>query len=123
VFKIFAGQGNLSFNGWFADFLAPAGFFVALDDCPDNQPNSLGPHAGGFCDAALDRLFKRARALQTSDPEQSTLLWRKVDRELTDQAPWVPYLNPGQLELLSTRVGNYQYNQQWGTLLDQLWVR
>jgi hypothetical protein len=27
------------------------------------------------------------------------------------------------LEVISTRVGNYQYNPQLGTLLDQLWVR
>ena len=26
-------------------------------------------------------------------------------------------------EVVSSRVGNYQYNPQWGTLLDQLWVR
>ena len=25
--------------------------------------------------------------------------------------------------LVSRRVGNYQYNPQWGVLLDQLWVR
>jgi hypothetical protein len=25
--------------------------------------------------------------------------------------------------LVSKRVGSYQYNPQWGVLLDQLWVR
>ena len=42
---------------------------------------------------------------------------------MTDAAPWVAYLNPGKLELLSSRVGNYEYSPQWGTLFDQLWVQ
>jgi hypothetical protein len=31
--------------------------------------------------------------------------------------------NELQTTLVSRRVGNYQYNPQWGPLLDQLWVR
>jgi hypothetical protein len=31
-------------------------------------------------------------------------------------------MNPRRTEFVSTRVGNYQYNPQWGGLLDQLWV-
>jgi len=27
------------------------------------------------------------------------------------------------VDVISTRVGNYQLNPQWGTLLDQLWVK
>ena len=46
-----------------------------------------------------------------------------IDRHLTDEAPWVAYANGVALEVKSTRVGNYQYNPQWGTLLDQIWVR
>ena len=50
-------------------------------------------------------------------------LWAKIDRDITNQAPWVPFANAVVLEVVSTRVGNYQYNPSWGTLLDQLWVR
>jgi hypothetical protein len=32
-------------------------------------------------------------------------------------------VNPASVEVVSKRVGNYQYNPQYGSLLDQLWVR
>jgi peptide/nickel transport system substrate-binding protein len=35
----------------------------------------------------------------------------------------IPLVNPKRVDFLSRRVGNYQYNPQWGILLDQLWVR
>jgi len=28
-----------------------------------------------------------------------------------------------QVDIVSSRVGNYQYQLQWGVLLDELWVR
>lgn len=50
-------------------------------------------------------------------------LWSRIDREIVDQAPIVPLVNPKQVSFLSERVGNYQYSPQSGVLLDQLWVR
>ena len=38
-------------------------------------------------------------------------------------APIVPVDNARNVDLVSKRVGNYEYNPQWGVLLDQLWVR
>jgi peptide/nickel transport system substrate-binding protein len=46
-----------------------------------------------------------------------------VDRQAADQAPWVPLVNPKVVDVLSKRVGNYQYSPQLGMLIDQLWVR
>ena len=42
---------------------------------------------------------------------------------MTDQAPWVDLFNPKQIDFLSKRVGNYQWNPQWYILIDQLWVK
>jgi peptide/nickel transport system substrate-binding protein len=64
----------------------------------------------------------RARALQTTDPELATALWTKVDHDIVDQAPWLPFENPGFYSLLSERAGNYVYHPEWGVLIDQLWV-
>jgi len=50
-------------------------------------------------------------------------MWAAVDHELVDAAPWVPLYNLRGLELLSKRVGNYQFNPAYGSLIDQLWVR
>lgn len=46
----------------------------------------------------------------------------QADRQITDQALFVPLVTPSIIDFLSRRVGNYQYNAQRGVLLDQLWV-
>ena len=76
-----------------------------------------------FCDHALDREMASARALQTTDAVAATDLWAKIDRQVTDAAVWAPFANGVIAEVVSKRVRNYQYNPQWGTLLDQLWVK
>jgi len=76
-----------------------------------------------FCDPAIDREMARAQSLSGSDPVQANTLWARIDHELTDLGPWVPYANRLFLEVVSERVGNYQWHPQWTTLLDQLWVR
>jgi peptide/nickel transport system substrate-binding protein len=65
----------------------------------------------------------RVRGLETTDPALASSLWSRVDRQLVDQAPVAPLVNPKQVDFLSDRIGNYQYNPQWHVLLDQLWVR
>jgi len=42
---------------------------------------------------------------------------------VTDEAPWVPLVTQQRVEVVSSRVGNYQRHPQWGTLLSQLWVQ
>ena len=61
--------------------------------------------------------------LQAVDPTSANELWAALDRELTDRAPLVVMASGKALGLVSKRVGNYQYNPQWGVLLNQLWVR
>ena len=105
-------------------YAAPSDFFEQDLTCSAyNRVNSENNNTAEFCDPAIDREIARAQSLQTSDPEAASRLWAKVDRDVVDQAPWVPFANGVALEVVSARVGNYQYNPQWGTLLDQLWVR
>ena len=42
---------------------------------------------------------------------------------MVDLAPEVPLFTPTHVNIVSKRVGNYQYNPEWGILFDQLWVR
>jgi peptide/nickel transport system substrate-binding protein len=111
------------FSGWYPDYAAPTGMVVALSCAGYNADNSLNLNAAEFCDHAIDREIARARSLQTSDPQAAAALWAKVDRDLTDEAPWVAFADGVTVDVKSDKVGNYQYNPQWGTLLDQLWVR
>ena len=49
--------------------------------------------------------------------------WAALDRAIVDRAAAVPYANDLAITLLSRRTGDYEFNPEWGVLLDQLWVR
>jgi ABC-type transport system substrate-binding protein/DNA-binding SARP family transcriptional activator len=112
------------FFSWYQDYPAPPDFIDPLFTCssflPDNQNNL---NESEFCDPRIDAQAQRALTSQQGDPTAATARWAAIDRELTDQAPWVPLYNPRDLTLLSTRVGNYEYHPYWDLLIDQLWVR
>ena len=67
--------------------------------------------------------MRRAQAEQLSNPTGSRALWQQVDREIADASPWVPLMVTKDVNVLSKRVGNYQYSPATGMLIDQLWVR
>ena len=61
-------------------------------------------------------------ALQITDPAAARGAWSALDRQFTDLAPSVPVVVPEGVDLVSKRVGNYQYNSAYGILLAQVWV-
>ena len=102
--------------GWLQDYPAPAGF-LSLFRCNDPSDPSK------FCDPSIDRQIDRATELDRTDPAAANLLWSRIDRQVTDQAPWIPFVNPSGADFVSAHAGNYLHNPQWGVLLEQLWVR
>jgi len=46
----------------------------------------------------------------------------KVSR-IADAAVWVPYATERDVDLVSRRVRNYEFNPVWGFLPDQAWLR
>jgi hypothetical protein len=66
---------------------------------------------------------RRALALHRTDLYLANRLWARIDRAVVDQAPVAPLFTLQEVDIVSSRVGNYQYQPQWGALLDQLWVR
>ena len=112
------------FSGWYADYPTDAGFLVAPLSCSGYSPDGAkNTNFSEFCDPAIDAEMRRAEQLQSTDPAAAARLWAKVDRDLTDAAPWVSFASGQDLELLSGRVGNFQYNPALGALLGQLWVK
>ena len=110
--------------GWYNDYPAPSDFIVPLLSCRSfKRDDTANLNVSEFCDRQIDSQVARAFAAQTRSPNAAASLWAGVDRELADQAPWVPLFNPRQLVVLSSRVGNYQFHPFWQLLLDQLWVR
>ena len=61
--------------------------------------------------------------MTVTDPPAADALWARIDRKVTQAAPWVPVLNPAGVDFVSSRVGNYEHNPKWGLLIDQLWVK
>jgi peptide/nickel transport system substrate-binding protein len=118
-------RAQIGFDGWGGGYPAPASFLVELFSCPGSLVGSPNiPDSSQFCDPRIDRQMRRAQAEQISDPTRSRALWKRVDREITDAAPWVPLIASKNVSVLSKRVGNYQYSSAAITMLiDQLWVR
>ena len=104
-------------DAWIMDYPAASNFITNRFTCDASYVPSAR-----FCDPRIDALIDRATQMQIDDPAAASALWAEVDRAIVDQAPYVWLVNPIAVEFVSERVGNYQYSQQWGSLLDQLWV-
>jgi peptide/nickel transport system substrate-binding protein len=108
---------QVAFAAWAADYPAASNFIQLLLTCRG------AVNLTGFCDSGYDRKVDRALALQPTDPARANTAWAELDRAAVDRAVWVPLFNVLGADLVSRRVGNYQYNPALGPLLDQLWVR
>jgi YVTN family beta-propeller protein len=91
--------------------------------CDSIRPGKQNLNPSFFCDRAVDSQIARAQKIQVTDPEAAVAAWARIENQIVDLAPWVPLLTPWSGDLVSERVGNYQYNPAWWILLDQLWVR
>ena len=112
-------RAQVGWGGWAADVPSAAGFIPGLLSCSAGGQSNLA----GFCDRSIDAKISQAVAAQVQDPAAATTLWQEVERRILAQAPIVPAYNRSNVDVVSKRVGNYQYNPQWGVLLDQLWVK
>jgi peptide/nickel transport system substrate-binding protein len=91
--------------------------------CDSIRPGKQNQNPSFFCDREVDARIARARRLQITDPNAAARVWARIENELVDLAPWVPLVTPWSGDLVSKRVGNYQYNPAGRVLDDQLWVR
>lgn len=105
---------------WFDDYPAPSDILQLFFSC-SHTPTPLIPTR--FCNHRLDRQMAHAVRLQASDVTAAAARWRQIDREMTRQAPWVALFTPSNTDIVSERVGNYQYNPQSWVLIDQMWVK
>jgi YVTN family beta-propeller protein len=115
---------QVGWDGWGSDYPAPSSFFDPILSCASFLPrNPDNQNWSEFCDPHIDRQIKDALTLQSVNPEAARALWVRIDRQVVDQAPWVPLVNPKAVDVLSKRVRNYEYSSAFGVLIDQLWVR
>ena len=112
------------FFPWSQDYPAPSDFVDPLFTCGSFLPgNPNNVNTTEFCDPRIDAQAQQALTRQVRDPAAAAGQWAGLDRELVDQAPWVPLYTPLDLTVLSARAGNYQFHPYWDLLIDQLWVR
>src|SRR5262249_1157628 len=58
----------------------------------DQTPAATANNAG-YCNPGVDKLAAQAQAAQLTDPAAARAAWARVDRAVTDQAPWAPVYN------------------------------
>jgi peptide/nickel transport system substrate-binding protein len=117
-------RAQIGWVGWVRDYTSPADFIEPLFTCaaaaaPADRMNNFSR----YCSTRLEHLIRVAQSLQGQDTVAAQQAWAAADRMIVDQAVALPYANPLAVTLLSRRAGNYQFNPEWGVLLDQLWVR
>jgi YVTN family beta-propeller protein len=103
-------------DGWIADYPSADTFYDPLISC------RVRNRTGGFCNKYIDDLATVARVAALTDPNKSRRLWKKIDKLVTDQAPWVTLGSELFFEFTSSRVGNYQ-STPVNPLYDQLWIK
>jgi YVTN family beta-propeller protein len=109
--------------GWIGASGEPPSHVLPLLACNSIRPGPQNQNPSFFCNRRIDAEIRRALRIQGTDLNAAAPLWAKIERELVDQAPWVPLYNPQDVDFVSKRVGNFQYNPASAILLDQLWVR
>jgi YVTN family beta-propeller protein len=118
-------QGAQAFVvGWAPDYPSASNFLQLLFSCASLSTNpNQNLNYSEFCDPAVDRLIRRALQLQVTDPHAAGAEWARVDRAVVRAASWAPLFNPTGIDFLSRRMKNYEYNPEFGMLIDQLWVQ
>jgi ABC-type transport system substrate-binding protein/DNA-binding SARP family transcriptional activator/streptogramin lyase len=102
--------------GWVADYDLASTFYDHVASCRH-------PNLSRYCNRDIDAVAKKAFDLEASDPGAAVALWSEVDRMLVNDGAFVTLGNPLKMEVISTRVGNYQARASYGAVLSQLWVR
>jgi peptide/nickel transport system substrate-binding protein len=115
---------QFAFSSWYQDYPAASDFLNILLGCGSFHPNSnSSPNIAEFCNKGIQAKMDQAGKLGITDPTGANKLWAQVDKEVTDQAPWVSMFNPKYIDVLSDRVKGYQFSPQWYFLLDQASVK
>jgi peptide/nickel transport system substrate-binding protein len=113
---------QLAFNSWAPNYPAASEFIQFLASCQNFSPTN-NSNWSEFCGSQLDADIRAALAAEATNSPTASHFWAQADRQVTDQALFVPLVTPSIIDFVSRRVGNYRYNPQLGVLIDQLWVR
>lgn len=115
---------QIASGGWWATYPAASHFYEVKLSCAAYRPASpRNNNEPGFCDRSIEAEAERARRLGLTDPAAAERRWERVYRHVLDRAPWLTLTTARLADLVSERVGNYQFHPTYGLLADQLWAR
>jgi peptide/nickel transport system substrate-binding protein len=110
---------QIAYSAWYQDYPAASDFLNILLGCASFHPNSnASPNIAEFCNKGIQTQMNKALQVGITDPEKANALWAKVDRAVTDQAPWVDMFNPKIIDFTSAKITNHVFSPQWYFLLD-----
>jgi len=114
---------QMSLSIWAQDYPAPSDFLDILFSCNSFRPSSDSSiNISGFCDKEIDEAMDEAMRLGSTDPARATKMWTDLDKRITDLAPIAPVFNPKQITFLSSRVRNFEFNDQMTWLFTKAWL-
>jgi YVTN family beta-propeller protein len=117
------GKVQIGLFSFGPDFPSPSTFFISALSCLSAGQSPAGSNFAHYCSPDVDKLASQAQATELTDPATARALWARVDRAVTDEAPWVPVFDSTWTVFVSARTGNCQVHTTYGPLLDQMWVR
>jgi peptide/nickel transport system substrate-binding protein len=115
---------QISLSQWYQDYPAASDFINVLLSCESFHPGSdASINISGFCDKTIDAQINKNLITAVSNPKAANAEWAVLDRELTDQSPWVTMFTPKQLDFVSKQLGNFSYSDQFKMIFSQVWVQ
>jgi peptide/nickel transport system substrate-binding protein len=112
------------FSSWYQDYPAASDFLNILLGCGSFHPNSnASPNIAQFCNKPIQAKMDAALKQGITDPSGANAKWAEVDKEVTDQAPWIAMFNPKYVNFVSKRVKGFIFSPQWYFLIDQASVK
>ena len=112
------------FSSWYQDYPAASDFLNVLLGCSSYIPNSnASPNISEYCVPNIQHQMNTALQQGITDPQTANETWAKVDKAVTDQAPWVSMFNPKYVNFVSKRVKGFIFSPQWYFLIDQASVK
>lgn len=121
-----SNKPQISETYWSPDYNAASDFLNVSVGCNGFHPDSdSSPNLSEFCDPSIQKMTAHALQVQATNLAGSDPLWTAIDRATTNQAPEVPLFVANKLDLVSGRVGNYQFSPAVNGrfLIDQAWVK
>jgi peptide/nickel transport system substrate-binding protein len=111
-------------SSWYQDYPAASDFLNVLLGCGSFHPNSnASPNIAQFCNKSIQAKMDAAANQGITDPSGANAKWAQVDKEVTDQAPWVSMFNPKYVNFVSKDVKGFIFSPQWYFLIDQASVK